>query len=133
MLRTILRLRLVATSSHHILALESDIGVFGPYGIEFTSDRSITDTKDDGIMDLLESMRAAGKYLGYPGTGRHVPSEGWGPAIQSLCDRSVTCAHSTPAALFPSPHSTSPYAIKDAVIRDDNMDRKGTQDKLQTK
>ncbi|KAF9196467.1 hypothetical protein BGZ50_000087 [Haplosporangium sp. Z 11] len=113
------------TSSRHVLAIESDIGVFDLYGIEYTSGRRITDIRNDGITESLEFVRTAGEHLGYRGTGRHVPPDGWGPDIQPLCARGVICAHFTPANLFPLPHSTSSDvakdAAKDAAIRGDSI------------
>ncbi|KAF9923716.1 hypothetical protein FBU30_006219 [Linnemannia zychae] len=106
--------------SHHVFAFESDIGVFDPYGIGFTS--SLTQRnllRDPESIAPTDYLMAAGEYflgsrqdLGYPGAGQHVLPNGGGVDIEPLCEKGVACAHFIPADPFPLPYSTSPYALK---------------------
>ncbi|KAF8938660.1 hypothetical protein EDD21DRAFT_440257 [Dissophora ornata] len=114
-------------TSRHVFAFESDIGVFDPYGIDFTSGRH---GKDNG-QDSFEFMVAAGEYflgsrkdLGYPGAGKHVRPDAEGADIDPLCKQGVACAQFTPADPFPLPYSTSPYALQISPADDGHRDRK---------
>ncbi|KAG0198015.1 hypothetical protein BGX28_008496 [Mortierella sp. GBA30] len=101
-------------TTRHVLAFESDNGVFDPYGIRFTPGRTATEKQ----VQSYAFMEAAGKHflasrtdLGYRGAGRHVLPGGGGADIRPLCNQGVACAHFTPADPFPLPYSTSPYFI----------------------
>ncbi|KAF9114838.1 hypothetical protein BGX27_009675 [Mortierella sp. AM989] len=113
-----------SNTTRHVFALESDTGVFDPYGISFTPGKNRQGGKagDSPNTDAFDFLTAAGEYflgsrddLGYPGAGRHVLPDGEGADIEPLCEQGVACASFVPADPFPLPYSTSPYAIKSAV------------------
>ncbi|CAO3572084.1 unnamed protein product [Mortierella alpina] len=108
-----------SNTTRHVLAFESDNGVFDPYGISFTPGRLATEQE----IRSTEFLRAAGnhflgsrKELGYAGAGRHVLPNGGGADIAPLCKQGVACANFIPADPFPKPYSTSPYYIQEAEV-----------------
>ncbi|KAF9958258.1 hypothetical protein BGZ72_000656 [Mortierella alpina] len=120
-------------TTRHVLAFESDNGVFDPYGIRFTPGQLATEQETRSS----EFLQAAGDHflgsrqdLGYAGAGRHVLPDGGGADIAPLCKQGVACAHFTPADPFPKPYSTSPYYIQDlhkasdAEVKDDDHPRR---------
>ncbi|KAF8924367.1 hypothetical protein EDD21DRAFT_371954 [Dissophora ornata] len=105
-------------TTRHVLAFESDSGVFDPYGIKFTAGRR---AEEDPTTNSFEFLTAAGEHflgsrkdLSYKGAGKFVLPNGSGADIAPLCKQGVACAQYTPADPFPLPYSTSPYYIKKA-------------------
>ncbi|KAG0348954.1 hypothetical protein BG004_003437 [Podila humilis] len=103
---------------HHVFAMESDIGVFDPYGIAYTPGRPADTATDTHVLSATEYLQAAGemflgprKDLGYKGAGRHVLPDGSGADIAPICKQGVACVELISADPFPLPFSTSPYAI----------------------
>ncbi|KAF9923158.1 hypothetical protein BGZ65_009091, partial [Modicella reniformis] len=111
-------------TTRHVFALESDNGVFDPFGIRFTAGhgRAQEDPKVDSFDFLTEAGKrfmGSRKDLSFPGAGSHVLPNGSGADIKPLCARGVACAQFLPADPFPLPYSTSPYYIKQTAVEED--------------
>ncbi|RKP13999.1 hypothetical protein BJ684DRAFT_15646 [Piptocephalis cylindrospora] len=67
---------------HHIFAMESDTGVFQPWGLSVT-----------GSEEAVDYLSAAGQhYLGHIGAGNITSSDSSGADVAPLCQEGVPCA-----------------------------------------
>ncbi|KFH73812.1 hypothetical protein MVEG_01026 [Podila verticillata NRRL 6337] len=102
------------SEERHVLAFESDLGVFDAWGIAYTpglwSDVDAV-SSTQYLVAAGEHFLGARKDLGFPGAGRHVLPKGWGEDIEPICNRGVACVGFVAADPFPLPYSTSPWYV----------------------